>query len=203
MNKEDVIGGTIHIIKNSIFGNPNLLNKTMNKKLRLLITGRCPNNCELCCNKQFDLNSLPIVDRFDYEEIMITGGEPLLFLNEVIELVQSIKYIESIQGKEFSKKYVYTADCSNNLLNIIPYVNGVVVTPHNKKAVEYFIDINRWLLKRKKNYIDKSLRLNLFPNIKEMLKDVDLSMWQVKDIEWVKDCPVPEGEDFRRIAKLW
>lgn len=59
------------------------------------------------------------------------------------------------------------------------------------------------MLKRKKNYSNKSLRLNLFPNIKEILKDVDLSMWQVKDIEWIKDCPVPEGEDFRRITNLW
>ena len=31
----------------------------------------------------------------------------------------------------------------------------------------------------------------------------DLSLWQVKDMEWVKDCPVPEGEDFRRINSLW
>jgi hypothetical protein len=34
-------------------------------------------------------------------------------------------------------------------------------------------------------------------------ENVGLSLWQVKDIKWVKDCPVPEGEDFRRIAKLW
>jgi hypothetical protein len=34
-------------------------------------------------------------------------------------------------------------------------------------------------------------------------KDIDLSMWKVKDMEWVKDCPVPEGEDFRRIKELF
>lgn len=50
----------------------------------------------------------------------------------------------------------------------------------------------------------KSLRLNLFPDMKALLpKDIDLSLWQVKDMEWVENCPVPEGEDFRRIANLW
>lgn len=175
----------------------------MNKKLRLLITGRCPNNCELCCNKQFDLNSIPIVDRFDYEEIMITGGEPLLFIDKVERLIKSIRNIETIQGKEYSKIFVYTADCSNHLIDILHYVDGIVVTPHDKRAVEYFININDWILKHKVVCLCKSIRLNLFPNIKEMLKDVDLSMWQVKDIEWIKDCPIPEGEDFKRIAKLW
>lgn len=50
----------------------------------------------------------------------------------------------------------------------------------------------------------KSMRLNLFSNIKEALpKDIDLSMWHIKDIEWIKDCPVPKGEDFRRVSELW
>ena len=29
-------------------------------------------------------------------------------------------------------------------------------------------------------------------------KDIDLSLWKV-----IENCPVPEGEDFRRIAELW
>lgn len=50
----------------------------------------------------------------------------------------------------------------------------------------------------------RSLRLNLFPDMKALLpKDIDLSLWKVKDMEWIENCPVPEGEDFRRIAELW
>ena len=37
----------------------------MNKKLRLLITTKCPNNCFLCYNKNFDLDSLENVNSFD------------------------------------------------------------------------------------------------------------------------------------------
>ena len=48
----------------------------MNKKLRLLVTANCHNHCPLCCNNQFKFDEIPVVDRLDYEEIMITGGEP-------------------------------------------------------------------------------------------------------------------------------
>lgn len=101
----------------------------------------CPNKCPMCCNNQFDFSKLPVVDRWNYDEIMITGGEPLLFTDTLV---------------------------------------GVLIS------------------------IDVSLRLNLFPDMKALLpKDIDLSLWKVKDMEWVENCPVPEGEDFRRIANLW
>lgn len=44
----------------------------------------------MCCNNQFDFNKLPIVDRWDYDEIMITGGEPLLYDNSLVGLLLSI-----------------------------------------------------------------------------------------------------------------
>lgn len=48
-----------------------------NKKLRLLVTEKCHNKCPMCCNNKFDIEKIPVVDRFDYDEISITGGEPL------------------------------------------------------------------------------------------------------------------------------
>lgn len=49
-----------------------------------------------------------------------------------------------------------------------------------------------------------SLRLNLFPDMKALLPEaIDLSMWAVKDLAWLEDCPLPAGEDFRRIANPW
>lgn len=50
----------------------------MNKKLRLLVTAKCHNKCPMCCNNQFSIEKIPVVDRLDYDEISITGGEPLL-----------------------------------------------------------------------------------------------------------------------------
>ena len=48
------------------------------KKIRLIITKDCPNNCLKCCNKNFDLDSLPIVKDYDCDELIITGGEPMI-----------------------------------------------------------------------------------------------------------------------------
>lgn len=179
----------------------------MNKKLRLLVTTRCPNKCPMCCNNSWDFDKLPVVDRWNYEEIMITGGEPLLHLPKLCSLASSIKDISKAQGSH-TKLYVYTSVCDWHLLvPVLGTTDGVVLTPHSKRHIDLFIELNN--LVNDSSVIQEhikhaSLRLNLFPDMKVLLpKDIDLSLWQVKDMEWKKDCPVPEGEDFRRIANLW
>lgn len=178
----------------------------MNKKLRLLVMTRCPDKCPMCCNNQFDFSKLPVVDRWNYEEIMITGGEPLLFMDELCELVEVINSISYIQGNR-PNIYLYTSyfneDC---LMWMLGYIDGIVLTPHKKSDIANFVEFNSKLIACKDLMFleGKSLRMNLFPDMKALLpKDIDLSLWQVKDMEWVENCPVPEGEDFRRIANLW
>lgn len=180
-----------------------------NRKLRLLVTTDCPNHCPMCCNNQFDFDKLKRVEDFNYDEIMITGGEPLLFPRKVEELARSIKTLNPIlyPGESVPKIYVYTSIASFiSLKRILNVVDGVVLTPHSKEDVQRFISTNRSLGIHFKYYSNRhpSLRLNLFKNIKDMLpEDIDLSLWKVKDIEWIKDCPVPKGEDFRRLPNLW
>jgi hypothetical protein len=42
------------------------------------------------------------------------------------------------------------------------------------------------------------MRLNVFKGVD--LTGVDVTHWKVRtDIEWVKDCPLPEGEVFMRL----
>lgn len=156
----------------------------MNKKLRLLVTTKCPNKCPMCCNNSWDFSSLPVVDRWNYEEIMITGGEPLIHTNKVAELIRSIRVISEV------------------------YTDGVVLTPHSQIDIDKFVELNSMMQEVKETKSDfikgKSLRLNLFADMKLLLPEhIDLSLWNVKEIEWVKDCPVPQGEDFRRIKELW
>lgn len=178
----------------------------MNKKLRLLVTTRCRNKCPMCCNNQFDFSKLPVVDRWDYDEIMITGGEPLLFGNNLLGIILSIKDIIEVTGNT-TKIFVYTSVCDyEKVLDILPEINGIVLTPHKESDIQDFIQLNNFLSLRKDYFYveNASLRLNLFSDMKALLpKDIDLSLWQVKDMEWVENCPVPEGEDFRRIANLW
>lgn len=179
-----------------------------NRKLRLLVTTDCPNHCPMCCNNQFNFDKLERVKHFDYDEVMITGGEPLLFPEKVAELAKAIKVTNGVlyPDENTPKVYIYTSVTEHSpILSIVPYVDGIVVTPHNKEAAISFERLNTLLQIYDKNSTHKvSFRLNLFKNIKDMLpKDIDLSLWQVKDMEWVKDCPVPQGEDFRRLPNLW
>lgn len=145
------------------------------EKLRLLVTTKCPNKCPMCCNNSWDFSKLPVVEHFNYKEIMITGGEPL-----------------------------YTA-LADMLPNYIRYFDGVVYTPHSVNDVHSLLEANNFLLDYKDELMEsKSLRLNLFPDIKKHIPDnTDLSLWKVKDMQWIKDCPVPADEEFKRVAELW
>ena len=47
------------------------------------------------------------------------------------------------------------------------------------------------------SYVKKSLRLKVFKGVD--VSGIDLSLWDVKDnIEWIKDCPLPEDEVLMR-----
>ena len=66
------------------------------EKLRLLVTTKCPNKCPMCCNNSWDFSKLPVVEHFNYKEIMITGGEPLLFPEKLANLAESIKTVQKL-----------------------------------------------------------------------------------------------------------
>lgn len=171
----------------------------MNKKLRLLVTAECPNKCPMCCNNRFDLKQLPVVESLaGYEEIMITGGEPLLFPKDIQTLCIFLK------NRSNAKIYIYTANFDIEAFDITSVmVDGYVYTPHSKKDVDEFLKLNDYLLEGHGPISPLSLRLNIFPEVETFIpKNTDLYFWKVKKMHWIKDCPVPEGEDFYRINPL-
>lgn len=178
---------------------------TRNRKLRLLVTTLCHNSCPKCCNKQYDMSQVPVLDRFDYDEVCITGGEPMLNPPRVRRLATMFKMAADAMGKDV-KVYLYTARIDPatlyNMVVMERILDGVVVTPHSADDIKEFKYLN-WRL-REMDLMEVpdlcSLRLNLFSDVKEKLRGEDLSYWKVKDMEWLDDCPVPEGEDFRKIA---
>ena len=176
----------------------------MNKKLRLVVTEKCHNKCPMCCNNRFDLKTIPVVDRFDYDEISITGGEPMLYPDKVADIADTLRKAAKIIGAN-PKIWLYTSKLNPiTFIIIAKYIDGVCYTPHNDDEVVMFKAINRMLL-RSEVGIDKegfSLRLNLFKEQAHALKKENLSLWKVKNMVWIKDCPIPEGEDFRRISNL-
>lgn len=181
----------------------------MNRKLRLLVTAACPNSCPMCCNRKYDLEALPVVDRWDYDEISLTGGEPLMFTEPLAaRLADSIRTTAAAQGLPRPKIYLYTACFRlSRLIYAAGHFDGITLTPHRPGDIKDLCIFNDAVLKTRDiqpPYPITSLRLNLFPDMKALLPEtLDLSMWRVKDLVWLDDCPLPAGEDFRRIANLW
>lgn len=165
-------------------------------KLRLLITEKCNRSCDGCCNKDWDLKSLPIIDSFsEYSEVMITGGEPMLMPELIIDTVTQIRR-ENI----LAPIYVYTAKVDElwQAAYILSITNGLTVTLHEQKDVVPFMAFQSII----KDYINfKSMRLNVFKGID--IQYVDTTGWKVKkNITWIKNCPLPNGEVIGRINKL-
>ncbi len=165
------------------------------KTLRLLITSECNKNCEGCCNKQYDLNTLPKItheELSEYDEIIVTGGEPTFAKDEL----RKVMYV-LINTKIKAKKYLYTNGYDPALIEdlLLLYFDGITFSLHEQSDVEQFLKLNKAL--EQYRFKTKSLRLNVFKGI--ILPDIDLSKWQIKkDIIWLDPCPLPENESFKR-----
>lgn len=159
--------------------------------LRLLLWEDCQRDCQGCCNKDWDLITLETLGNFTgYDQILLTGGEPMMYTCDLIDAIDDIKK----QTK--TPIYIYTADVSEPLkvMGILGMVAGLTLTLHNQEDILPFLLFNSIFGIAPP---DKSMRLNVFKGVK--LPDVNLDGWTVKrDIEWIKNCPLPKGEVFRR-----
>jgi molybdenum cofactor biosynthesis enzyme MoaA len=74
------------------------------KKLRLVLFEQCNRRCKGCCNKDWNIKSLPVcTDYTGWDVIMLTGGEPMLMPGLVL---LTIGFIRTRNPK--AKVYVYT-----------------------------------------------------------------------------------------------
>ena len=167
----------------------------MKTKLRLLVTEECNRNCDGCCNKDYDLKNLPVVDSFEgYDEIIITGGEPLLYKKTVSDVLSRIK----IENKS-AKIILYTARTTKPTYFIIllSFIDGVTITLHEQSDVEPFLELAK-IIKKSTYPKEKSLRLNIFEGIG--IDTSRLKEWKIKkDMVWIKDCPLPKDEVFKKL----
>lgn len=165
------------------------------KKLRVLFTDICNRDCEGCCNKDWDLDALEeAVDYNPFDEIYITGGEPMLYAHKLLNLIDEIQ----MQVGLSRTIYVHTAKVDNlqAAFDVLSRVNGMTVTLHEQSDVEHLLNFDAFLRNRLKD--TKSLRLNIFKGVKIDTSKLNLN-WKIKDnIEWIKDCPLPKDEVFMR-----
>lgn len=159
------------------------------KKLRLLITKNCNKDCSGCCNKQWDLSKLPVCTSYaEYDEIMITGGEPMTEPLRVQRLIRAIR-----KENTFAKIILYTTDLATVLFYCLDWMlDGLTVTIHDRYDARHFVESER------EADFDESLSLRL-----SIFKGISIGplkyKWKIKeDIEWIDPCPLPENEVFMR-----
>lgn len=166
------------------------------KKLRLLLREECDRSCKGCCNKDWSLSDLPIATDFrGYDLIMLTGGEPMLDAKHVIDTANRIRDVN------FTTEIVlYTAKTNRplELIGLLVFLDGVTITLHEQKDVKLFDEFNQLYMNTGIPYCPRNHRLNVFCGVD--ISGIDTEGWQVKkDIEWIKNCPLPEDEQFLRL----
>ena len=102
------------------------------KKARLITTLECPRNCEGCCNTQSMIKSATVIENIEdlksYNEINITGGEPVMFPEKLIKLLKRI-----YKFKPNPTMYLYMSIC--NVIydyKICSIVDGINYTIHSE-----------------------------------------------------------------------
>jgi len=177
----------------------------MKKKARLVITLKCPRNCSYCCMK-YDhiLGQMKPLDSLEelhgYEEVMITGGEPMLFPDKVMDIARWIN------GKSRETKiFLYTAIYHWRIPTLIKLVDGIQYTLHEdttEQDIENFLNIQREIQLRGRD--DQSFRLCIDPNVAYKVGVVPCTWDSIKVKDWrsEEECIVPKDEDFFAIGEI-
>jgi hypothetical protein len=174
-------------------------------KARVIVTTRCNRNCENCCNKEEVFNNHKVItdvrDLLSYDEIMITGGEPMLIPGEVIHLL-----IELREHFKYQKPiYLYTAYYNHSTLfgyyrQIFRYLDGLQYTVHNEATDREIIELRQMSdLVRLFGNGNSSLRLSIDSRLYDRydFSNIDFSGWSVvRKMKWMLNCPLPKGEEL-------
>jgi len=165
------------------------------KIARVMVTTDCNRDCDLCCNK-----NLPVKPRVveelaelrDYDQVLLTGGEPMLYPRQLLDIVEKLKCWEPDH-----KVYVYSALASEWMGVVASKADGVHFTLHHPLTE---MDLLRfyWFqdLLSFPWYQGKSFRLYIEPRIEEEVKIIPSRWSRVEMKPWLAECPLPENEEL-------
>lgn len=148
--------------------------------LHLMINNTCTNNCVLCCNKQYDVNTIPIVtldDLNSVDTVCITGGAPLIKMHSCFNIIRNM-LIEH-----------------ENIHNVYIYANGYEITLNSpiariaplKQLVSMFPHVNFGLTMSPKNIKDWNALNNYIKPILSYYKTNRLYCFTEEDLMWAKE----------------
>ena len=164
------------------------------RKLRLLLTLNCPRSCPGCCNNGYDTDLIPVcVSYLSWDEIILTGGEPMLNPKKVLSVIEEIR-----ESNPTAKIYMYTATYDIPDLGwVLYFLDGVTITLHNQDDVEKFQRLNEYLGDWDRK--NRSIRLNVFKGVDcGIINPTNLTI--KKDVEWLDECHLPVNETLMKEA---
>lgn len=181
----------------------------MKKTARVIVTYNCPRHCENCCNEHIgDVPEVKFEDLLKYEELVITGGEPMLIASRVVEMIHRLR-VAGFTGKIWlytsSLKVGRWADKA-----VLKEVDGITYTLHFKPSQIDLRDVRKLsefirdnLDNQNHNRSDRLLIDSRCYNdevlsIIETGTDGSWGHWtSVQSLKWRDDaCPLPEGKEL-------
>lgn len=167
---------------------------------RLIWTFDCNRACPGCCNNSMDnMQQAKVISSLDsltsYREILITGGEPLLYPLQLLNFITQIR-----KANEKAKVYLYTAKINIRYMkDVIRAVDGIHYTLHADATpddvwgfhiFQAMIDCDEFKSKSFRAYIDNKCQYPV---------EITPSPWTRLECKgWVDNgnCPVPANEDL-------
>lgn len=180
--------------------------------MHLFITKRCTNNCPLCCNKNYDIEKVPLPTEEELSSVStvcLTGGDPFLLGEKLDEIVNDLRKRENIKNI-----YIFTSGYACLLYlkayGKLPNIDGITFSPKSKrdiKALDLLMGYySRLLLSLKSNrlyyFINKYDDCNYTIDNDQLYLIADANTYLGCKIffrTWVNDFNSPENEIFRRI----
>ena len=171
----------------------------MKKIARLIITLDCSRHCDYCVNEYESTTKqmkpiTKVKELAKYDEILITGGEPMLRPERTFKIVHGLRI-----AYPKKKLYLYTALFHPMLFKILPYLDGMHFTLHKRSSstdgqnFHYMQDVlsNTWNKK-------KSFRLYIHPEYPYSLQLWPIVWKRVEMKPWIKeeDMCLPPNEEL-------
>lgn len=174
------------------------------KVMHLMVTSLCDRDCKYCCNKQYDLNSIPYATDEELrgvETLCLTGGEPFAYTKP-----NAIAYHYKHKYPNIMRVIVYTNACELWLPLIVnkaslDHIDGLNISIKNLRDYQMLEDIiqnteacslpfNRIYVFNEERYEDTMYLLT---------KYCKLSRFEVIRREWQEDFKPADDSIFRRI----
>ena len=169
----------------------------MNKTARVILTEECNRGCVGCCNSHpVNVSAAGTVrlphDMAAYEDVVLTGGEPMIVYPAVTLYWASVLKAIGVQ-----RVYVYLSNFRDidDINALLPWVDGITYTLH---AAAFWYDANNFAAFQiaAAAVPHLSFRLSIHPRY-PFVVPLRPEVWsRVQLLNWTTDCPAPEHEDL-------